>query len=137
VSYPLADLKIRNALPFPILIHAYLPNPTTVRVEILGGDPVASVEYLYGVNSTEDFMRRVEVRRNLTPGQRILHQRGIMGYDVTSVVRLHYKDGREDERHYFSGYRPAPEIYWVAPGYDPETLPPLPEHAKGVEGVGG
>jgi vancomycin resistance protein YoaR len=137
VSYPLADLKIRNALPFPILVHAYLPSPSTVRVEILGGDPVARVEYLYGVSSTEDFVRRVQIKGNLSPGQRILHQRGIMGYDVTSVVRVHYIDGREDERHYFSGYRPTPEIYWVAPGYDLAALPPLPEHAKGVEGVGG
>ena len=52
-------------------------------------------------------------------------------------MRLHYLDGREDERHYFSGYRPAPEIYWVAPGYDVAGLPPLPEHAKGVESAVG
>jgi vancomycin resistance protein YoaR len=137
VSYPLTDLKIRNPLPFPILIHAFLPSPNTVRVEILGGDPVARVEYLYGVSSTEDFVRRVQVKSNLSAGQRVLHQKGIMGYDVTSVVRVHYYDGREDERHYFSGYRPTPEIYWVAPGYDLAALPPLPEHAKGVEDVGG
>jgi vancomycin resistance protein YoaR len=137
VSYPLADLKIRNALPFPVLIHAFFPSPTTVRVEILGGDPVARVEYLFGVSSTEDFMRRVQIKNNLAPGERVLHQKGVMGYDVTSVVRLHYNDGRQDERHYFSGYRPAPEIYWVAPGFDLASLPPLPEHAKGVEGLGG
>jgi vancomycin resistance protein YoaR len=137
VSYPLTDLKIRNALPFPILIHAFLPTPTSVRVELLGGDPVAKVEYVYAVNSTEDFFRRVEVRRDLGSGQRVLHQKGIMGFDVTSVVRLRYYDGRQDERHYFSGYRPAPEIYWIAPGYDVASLPPLPEHANGVERVGG
>jgi vancomycin resistance protein YoaR len=137
VSYPLADLKIRNPLPFPVLIHGFLPNATTVRVEILGGDPIARVEYLYGVSSTEDFVRRIQVKPDLAPGQRVLHQKGVMGFDVTSVVKLHYYDGREDERHYFSGYRPAPEIYWVAPGYDVATLPPLPEHARGVEGVGG
>jgi vancomycin resistance protein YoaR len=133
VSYPLADLKIRNAMPFPVLIHAFLPNPTTVRVEILGGDPVAKVDYVYGVSSTEDFLRRIQVKDGLPAGERVLHQKGIPGFDVTSVVRLHYYDGREDERHYYSGYRPAPEIYWVAPGYDPSKLPPLPEHAKGVE----
>ncbi len=130
VSYPLADLKIKNTLPYPVLIHAFLPGPTTVRVEILGGDPVARVDYVYGVGATEDFVRRVEVRPTLPPGQRVLHQKGIQGFDVTSVVRLHYLDGREDERHYYSGYRPAPEIYWVAPGYDVAELPPLPEHAR-------
>ncbi len=133
VSYPLADLKIRNAMPFPVLIHAFLPNPTTVRVEILGGDPVAKVDYVYGVSSTEDFLRRVQVKGDLPEGSRVQHQKGIPGFDVTSVVKLNYYDGREDERHYYSGYRPAPEIYWVAPGFDPGKLPPLPEHAKGVE----
>lgn len=145
VSYPLADLKIRNTMSFPVMIHAYLSKPTAVRVEILGGDPVARVEYVYGVGSTEDFMRRVQVKPDLEPGRRLLHQKGIPGFDVTSVVRLNFFDGRKDERRYYSGYRPAPEIYWVAPGYDVAELPPLPEHAKGVEqakgvegvGVGG
>lgn len=134
VSYPLADLKIRNTLPYPVMIHAFTPKPDTVRVEILGGEPVAKVEYAYGVGETEDFVRRVQVKPGLTPGKRVLHQKGVRGFDVTSVVRIHYRDGREDLRTYFSGYRPAPEIYWIAPGYDVAELPPLPEHAKGVEG---
>jgi hypothetical protein len=139
VSYPLTDLKIRNTLPFPVMIHAFFPKPTAVRVELLGGDPVAKVDYTYGVGQTEDFVRRVQVKPGLPPGKRILHQKGIRGFDVTSIVKVHYLDGREDQRIYFSGYRPAPEIYWVAPGYDVAELPPLPEHAKGVEGsmVGG
>ncbi len=132
VSYPLADLKIRNPLPYPVLIHAFLPRPNAIRVEILGGDPVARVEYVYGVGETEDFVRRVDVKSSFKQGQRVLHQKGIRGFEVTSIVKIHYLDGREDERHYFSGYRPAPEIYWVAPGYDLAELPPLPEHAKGV-----
>jgi vancomycin resistance protein YoaR len=133
VSYPLADLKIRNTMPYPVLIHAFSPKPTSIRVEILGGDPVAKVDYMYGVGATEDFVRRVQVKPNLPPGKRILHQKGIRGFDVTSVVKIHYFDGREEERRYYSQYRPAPEIYWVAPGYDVAELPPLPEHAKGVE----
>jgi hypothetical protein len=137
VSYPRTDLKIRNSLPFPVIVHAFLPNPTTVRVEILGGDPVARVDYVYGVSGTEDFVRRIEVKESLGPGQRVLHQKGIPGFDVNSVVKVHYFDGREGEWHYYSGYRPAPEIYWVAPDYDLAALPPLPERAKGVEGVGG
>lgn len=134
VSYPLADLKIRNSLPFPIMIHAFLPKPTAIRVEILGGDPVAKVEYTYGVGATEGFVRRVTVKPTLAPGKRVLHQKGIRGFDVTSIVKVSYADGRVAERRYFSGYRPAPEVYWVAPGYDTQELPPLPEHAKGVEG---
>lgn len=137
VSYPLADLKIRNTLPFPIMIHAFAPKPNAIRVELLGGNPIARVEYAYGVGQTEGFVRRVQVKPGLQPGKRVLHQKGIRGFDVTSVVKIHYLDGREDQRTYFSGYRPAPEIYWVAPGYDVSELPPLPEHAKGVEGIVG
>jgi hypothetical protein len=134
VSFPLVDLKIENTLPFPVMLHAYLPNPTTIRVEILGGDPVAKVEYGYGVGDTEDFVRRITVKSFLEPGRRIRQQKGSRGYDVTSFVRVLYNDGRTEQRHYFSGYRPAPEVFWVAPGYDEGLLPPLPEHAKGIEG---
>ena len=137
VSFPLADLKFKNSLPYPIMIHAYLPRPTALRVEILGGDPVARVEYTYGVSREEDFVRRVTVKSNLPPGKRVRHQKGIPGYDVFSTVKVTYNDGRTSERRYFSGYRPAPEVFWVSPGYDAGELPPLPEHAKGVEGVPG
>lgn len=134
VAYPLTDLRLRNALPFPVLIHAWLPKPTAVRVEILGGEPIAKVEYKYGVANVEDFVRRIKVKPGLAPGKRIRHQKGSRGYDVTSFATVKYHDGRVDERHWFSGYRPAPEVFWVAPGTAEEDLPPLPEHAKGVEG---
>jgi vancomycin resistance protein YoaR len=134
VSYPLVDLKIRNSMSFPIMIHAYFPKPTAIRVEILGGDPVAAVQYSYGIQRREDFLRRITVKPYLAPGRRRLHQKGTQGLDVTSYVKVRYYDGRVEERHYFSGYRPFPEVYWVAPDYNLDELPPLPEHAKGVEG---
>jgi vancomycin resistance protein YoaR len=135
VSYPLTDLKIKNTLPYPIMIHAFLPKPTAVRVEILGGEPVAKVDYTYGVGHTEDFIRRVTVKAGTPPGKVIRHQKGIQGFDVFSIVKVTYlADGRSEERHYYSGYRPTPEILYVAPGFDGE-MPPLPAHAKGVEGA--
>ncbi len=135
VSYPSTDLKIKNSLPFPVMIHAWLPRPDAVRVELLGGDPVADVSYTFGIGATEDFMRRITVKPNLPPGKRILHQKGNRGFSVTSVVTVKYRgDGHTEEKSFFSGYRPAPEVYWVGPGYDEHDLPPLPEHALGVEG---
>ncbi|RLB57681.1 MAG: hypothetical protein DRI90_17705, partial [Deltaproteobacteria bacterium] len=56
------------------------------------------------------------------------------GMDVHSFVTIIYKDGRVEKRKYYSGYRATPEVYWVAPSYDEDELPPLPAHAKGVEG---
>jgi len=134
VAYPVVDLKIRNNLSFPIMIHAYLPKPTAIRVELLGGDPVAKVSYAYGVGHVEDFVRRIKVVGYLPAGRSFRKQKGTRGMDVTSVVTVSYFDGRVEERKYFSGYRPAPEVFWVAPGYTDQDLPPLPEHAKGVEG---
>ncbi len=133
VSYPTTDLKIKNGFSFPILVHAFLPKPTQIKVEILGGDPVAKVVYGYGVNSTEDFTRRVEVKPYLPQGKTVRHQKGSRGYDVTSFVTIQYFDGREGKRSYYSGYRPAPEILYVGPGTRAEDLPPLPEHATGTD----
>lgn len=134
VSYPLVDLKIKNAFSFPIMIHAHLPKPNTIRVELLGGEPMAKVTYAYGVGHIEDFVRRIKVIGYYPPGRVYRKQKGTRGMDVTSVVTIQYNDGRVEERRYFSGYRPSPEVLWVAPGYTDQDLPPLPEHAKGVEG---
>ncbi|WP_437303110.1 VanW family protein [Sorangium sp. So ce388] len=133
VTYPESDLKIRNTLPFPIMIHAYLPTPTVLRVEILGGDPVAEVAHQIGAEHTDDFIRRIYVKSELSEGKVRRHQKGSCGYDVRSFVTVRYKDGRVGERSYTSEYKPAPEVFWVAPGYDPQALPALPEHAKAVE----
>jgi hypothetical protein len=134
VQYPLVDLQLENNLPYAVMIHAYVPQPGHVRVEILGGDPVAKVEYGYGVGQTYDFVRRITVKHNLAPGRRIHRQKGVPGFDVTSTVHVTYLDGRVEDRHWFSGYRPSPEVFWVAAEFDEAQLPPLPQRAKGVEG---
>jgi hypothetical protein len=105
-----------------------------VRVEILGAEPVADVEYTYGIGHVEDFMRRITVKSHLAPGTRVRRQKGSRGMDVSSVVTIKWKTGRIEQRTFFSGYRPAPEVFWIAPGYDESELPPLPDHAMGIEG---
>ena len=142
VSYPEVDLKLRNNMPFPIMIHATLPEPDAqltkikharVQVELLGGDPVATVSYRYGIGHTEDFTRRIYTKSHLRPGKRLRHQKGSRGFDVTSWATINFFDGRVEERNWYSGYRPAPEVWWVAPGFDQAELPDLPDHAIGVE----
>jgi vancomycin resistance protein YoaR len=134
VHFPLVDLQIENNLPYAVMIHAYIPESGRVRVEILGGDPVAKVEYGYGVGQTYDFVRRITVKQHLPAGKRVHRQKGVPGFDVTSIVKVTYLDGRTEERHWFSGYRPSPEVFWVSSDYDESQLPPLPQRAKGVEG---
>jgi vancomycin resistance protein YoaR len=134
VSWPTVDLKLRNTLPHPVLIHAYLPTPTSIRVELLGGAPVATASYQFSIGTTADFTRRIYVKDFLPPGTTLRKQRGTRGYSVSSTAILRFAGGRVEEKRYFTGYRPSPEVLWVGPGTPDDALPPLPKHAKGVEG---
>jgi len=134
VFYGAKDLRFRNTLSYPVLLHVYLPAPGQLRAEVLGGPPIAKVEYRYGVAKTEEFVRRITVKPHLASGRVVRKQKGIKGYSVSSLVRTTYPDGRVVERWYHSEYRPTPEIFWVSPDYDEAKLPELPPGAKGVEG---
>jgi hypothetical protein len=130
------DLQLRNPYPVPIIVHAYLPVPTRIRVEMLGATAPGKVEHSYAVRKSEDFFRRVATHAELRPDQVKRHQKGIPGYDVVSTVRTRYVDGSERVRRYTSTYYPVPEIYWVGSEVDPEALPPLPERATHTELLG-
>ncbi len=134
VSYPSVDLKLQNPFDFTIVVHAFIPEPGLLRVELLGGEAVEAVEYKYGISRVEAYVRRITTKEWLKPGRVMRKQKGTRGMDVHSYVKIVYKDGRVEERKYYSGYRATPEVYWVSPSYDEEELPPLPAHAKGVEG---
>ena len=134
VSYPSKDLRFKNTLPYPVLLHVFLPRPDMVRAEVLGGEPIAKVEYLSGVARSEPFVRRIARKPFLKPGIALRHQKGIKGYSVYSLVRTRFNDGRVVERGYSSEYRPTPEIFWVSDDYDEGQLPGLPDGAVGLEG---
>jgi vancomycin resistance protein YoaR len=127
------DLQLKNPYPVPIIVHAFLPVPTRIRVEMLGIAPPGKIEHSYSVTKSEDFYRRVARHPELSPDQVKRHQKGIPGYDVLSTVRTRYGDGSERVRHYTSTYYPVPEVYWVGSEVDPESLPPLPERATHTE----
>ncbi|MFO0548095.1 MAG: VanW family protein [Polyangiaceae bacterium] len=114
VSYPSVDLKLKNPFGFALMIHAYLPRANTLRIELLGAEPVARVTHSLTAGSASDYARLVEPKSWLEPGEQRLRQRGAPGYEVTSVVAIAWPDGRTEERTYFSGYRPTPEILWVS-----------------------
>jgi len=133
VSYPKVDLKIQNPYNFPIIVHSFIPEPGTIKVELLGGKAVKNVEYKYGISRIEQYVRRITVKPWMKK-RMFRKQKGTRGMDVHSHVTIVYEDGRVEEKSYFSGYRATPEVYWVSPDYDEEELPPLPAHAKGVEG---
>jgi vancomycin resistance protein YoaR len=136
VIYGEVDLKLKNPYETPILVHAMLPTPTTIRVELLGRESPGKVVHDYWVRQSDEFVRRVVYKDELMPGEQRRHQKGSKGYDVRSIVKLTRADGTVSERRYSSRYWPVPEIYWVGPGSDPAILPGLPEGASGVEVAG-
>ena len=127
------DLQLRNPYPVPIIVHAYLPVPTRIRIEMLGTVPPGKVEHTYTVTKSEDFFRRIARHNELGPAQVKRQQKGTPGYDVVSTVRTRYVDGSERVRHYGSTYYPVPEIYWVGRDVDLASLPALPERATHSE----
>lgn len=133
VAYGRVDLRLRNPFPFPVILHAYLPSPTSVRVEIIGGEPQASVKYGWAVHKSEDFFRRITFKPSLGPGAVVKHQKGARGQAIISFVTVTFPDGRLEKRVYSSEYRPVPEVLWVGPGVDEATLPEVPEGATRVE----
>jgi vancomycin resistance protein YoaR len=134
VAYPRIDLKIRNPFSYSVVVHAVTPEPGKLRVELLGGKAVSNVRYAISIAKIEPFVRRIKVRPHLKAGRAFRKQKGSRGMDVFSFVEIKYLDGRVEKKRYYSGYRPAPEVFWVAPDYDPDKLPELPSWAKGVEG---
>lgn len=133
VSYPKVDLKVMNPFNFPIIVHAFIPEPGTLKVELLGGEMVKDVDYKYGISRIEEYVRRITVK-SWMKNRMFRKQKGTRGMDVHSYVKIFYEDGRVEEKNYFSGYRATPEVYWMSPDYDENELPPLPAHAKGIEG---
>lgn len=127
------DLKLKNPYDSALIVHAFLPTPTTLRIELLGRDAPGKVEHFYQVKEKHEFMRRVVVEPGFEPNQSKRHQKGSRGYDVVSTVRTTYPNGERRFRTYSSTYYPVPEVYWVGAGTDPNSLPPLPEGAQGVE----
>ncbi|MEZ4440746.1 MAG: VanW family protein [Polyangiaceae bacterium] len=134
VAYGKVDLRLQNPHSFPIVVHAFTPQPGIIKVELLGGTAVKQVSYRYGIGRVEDYVRRITVKPWLKSGKSFRKQKGTRGMDVHSHVTIVFEDGRVEERQYYSGYRATPEVFWVAPDYDEGELPPLPAHAKGVEG---
>gem|GEM_PF-537847 len=132
VAYPSKDLRFVNTLPYSVILHLHFPERGKLRAEILGGEPLATVSYKYGVSRTMPFVRRIVSDPSLAPGTARRKQKGIQGYSVVSMVELDYGT-RVDKRTYYSEYRPTPEIFWVSPDYDAAALPELPKGAKGVE----
>lgn len=126
------DLKLKNPYKVSLVIHTTFPSEYRLRVEILGMEPEAKLEYASHVTKRYETYRRVITHPELAAGTREQKQKGSRGYDVISTITAKYADGRVTTRHYPSKYFPVPEVLWVGPEVARESLPPLPEGAVAV-----
>jgi hypothetical protein len=133
VAYGTVDLRIRNPFPFPVVLHAYFPKPTQIRIEVLGAEPQATVSYVYSSHKTDDFFRRVTYKPTLPTGTTTRHQKGSPGFMVISYVTTQYTDGHTAKRSYASEYHPVPEVFWVGPGASETALPPPADGVTKIE----
>lgn len=127
------DLRLRNPFSTPVMLHAYFPRSTLVRVEILGHPPLGHVQHAAQVIERHPFLRRVVEKPELESGSFERKQKGGYGYDILSVVTLTRDDGTVLTRRYPSKYYPVPEVLWVGKGTAASALPPLPDGATGLE----
>jgi vancomycin resistance protein YoaR len=133
VAYGLVDLKIKNPWPAPVVIHAYLPKPSRVRVELLGWESDTQISYGVSFKPTGDFFRRITYKSTMPAGTMKRRQKGERGMTVYSFITQKRPDGTMSKRAYASEYSPVPEVYWVGSGFDEGTLPGLPDGATHVE----
>lgn len=122
------DLRLRNPYDEPLLVHVSFPSTYMIRVELLGRRPEVSVKHSAVVTHTEPYARRVWHRAEVPAGSFKLKQKGSLGMDVVSILRIE-QDGRVETRRYRSKYYPVPEVYWVAEGVRLSDLPVAPKEA--------
>lgn len=125
VVYPHVDLKIRNPYPFPVVLHA-VADKGTLTMEIRGNGSPDSVEWTTATIGVSPYKRKIEENAALAEGKTVVKQKGIRGYRIkkTRILRPTRGEARVEEKT--DVYPPTFEIFLVAPGTDPTTLPPLP-----------
>lgn len=132
VAWPFVDLKLRNPWPEPLVISASA-KAGTLTIRFLTQQRPAKVRVQSEIKETFPFPRVVEVGQGVPRGTYKLKQEGIPGYRIERTRSIWPTTGemRRDVR--ITRYRPTPELYLVAPDFDIEELPPLPEGAEGFE----
>jgi vancomycin resistance protein YoaR len=115
VVYPSINLRMRNNLPYPVVIHRRIGNGS-LRVEILGARSERTVTFVRKILPRVDrFEERTMPDPNLPVGSRVLTQRGIPGFRVTRYRIVRQGDVAVRER-WSDAYPPTAQIWRVGTG---------------------
>ena len=123
VVYPSINLRLRNTLPFPVVVHTRLNNGLA-RVELLGARRSRAVTFIRKIMPRVDRFEEREVPDpNLPVGSRVLTQRGIPGFRITRYRILREGDQAVRER-WNDAYPPTVQVWHVGTGSALGAAPP-------------
>jgi len=115
VVYPSINLKLRNTLPFPVVVHTRLNNGLA-RIELLGARRTRAVTFVRKVMPRVDRFEEREVPdANLPAGTRVLTQRGIPGFRITRYRIIREGDQAVRQR-WLDAYPPTMQVWRVGTG---------------------
>jgi vancomycin resistance protein YoaR len=108
VSYPSKDLKIRNPLEYPVVIHFQVTDGVA-RVEIRAKERPFTVSLLRRVIGTTPYPVRIVDDADVPAGNEVVTQRGVPGYRV-SRYRIIERDKVAYRFQSFDKYPPTVEF---------------------------
>lgn len=124
VVYPSINLRMRNNLPFPVVIHRRI-GQGTLRIELLGARSERTVTFVRKIMPRVDrFEERTIPDPNLPVGTRVLTQRGIPGFRIVRYRIVRERDVAIRER-WTDAYPPTAQIWRVGTG-PADASGPLP-----------
>ncbi len=116
VAYGSLNFRFQNDLPFPLVIEATVDDGF-VRVALHGKERTRTVTFLRRVDATTPFEERFEHDPALPSGVRLLQQRGVPGFAITTfrVVRDERSGVARRERGQDS-YPPTHQLWRIGSG---------------------
>lgn len=128
VVYPSINLRMRNNMPFPVVVRTHLHNGLA-RIELLGPRRTRTVTFVRKILHVDRFEEREIPDANLPPGTRVLTQRGIPGFRIRRyrIVR----DGDQAVRERWEDvYPPTSQIWHVGTGGGAGRTPNQDDHPE-------
>jgi vancomycin resistance protein YoaR len=131
VAWPFVDLELANPWPVPLAIQAVVVG-NTLTVSLLAETLPGRVTLRSEVKETYPFPREVEVG-GVPKSTFARKQEGIPGFRIERTRIIRPASGPVRREVVYKRYRPTPEVFKVAPDFDIQQLPALPEGAEGYD----
>lgn len=129
VVYPSINLRMRNNLPFPVVVHTRL-GQGSARIELLGPQRTRTVTFVRKIMPRVDRFEEREIPDpSLPAGQRVLTQRGIPGFRITRYRIVREGDQAVRER-WLDAYPPTSQIWRVGTGGGGSNPPRPDDHPE-------